>query len=117
MYKPIDTLECMKNLLLKQVVFTIGEKSVRKGKLLLFTSDNYYVKFVLQTNKNINKNYEIPYPYKVTHNDMFVRFSYKISDLCKDNIKKQEIIENYLDTSNVNKLHDKRLTISIIDSV
>ena len=117
MYRPIDTLDCMKNLLLKQVVFTIGEKSVRKGKLLLFTSDNYYVKFVLQTNKNINKNYEIPYPYKVTHTDMFVRFSYKLLDLCRDNTKKLQMIEEYIDPAGANKLHDKRLTISIIEQV
>ena len=55
MYKPIDTLQCIKDMLLKQVVFCLEEKTVRKGKLLLFNSDDYYVRFIIQTNKNVNK--------------------------------------------------------------
>ena len=115
MYKPLDTLECIKNLLLKQVVFMLGEKTVRRGKLILFTHDEYYVKFMLQTNKNINKNYEIPYPYRVLHGDDFVKFSYTISDLCKENEKKIEFVEQNTSIENVNKLHDMLLTISIIE--
>lgn len=115
MYKPLDTLQCMKDLLLKQVIFSLGEKTVRKGKLILFTHDDYYVKFMLQTNKNVNKNYEIPYPYRVLTGDNYVKFSYTISDLCKSNQPKIDFVESHSPKENTNKIHDMRLTISIIE--
>lgn len=115
MYKPIDTLQCIKDILLKQVVFTIDEKTVRRGKIMLFSSNDYYVKFVLQTNKNIIKNYEIPYPYRVLTGNNFVRFSYQLSDLCKDNLDKVQFVTIHTPVENNNKLHDKRLTITVIE--
>jgi hypothetical protein len=116
MYKPLDTLQCIKDLLLKQVVFTIEEKTVRKGKLLLFSCDDYYVKFVLQTNKNVNKNYEIPYPYKVRHGDSYVTFSYKLLDLCRGNQNKLQYMLIHTTPNGTNKLHDKNLNITVIDT-
>lgn len=115
MYKPLDTLQCMKDLMLKQVIFTLQDKTVRKGKLLLFSCHDYYVKFVLQTNKNVNKNYEIPYPYKVRHDKTYVSFSYKLMDLCKENQNKLQYVLIHTPTSNTNKLHDKTLNITITD--
>jgi len=105
----------MKNLLLKQVIFTLGEKTVRRGKLMLFTHDEYYVKFILQTSKSLNKNYEIPYPFRVLHGDSFVKFSYTIADLCKKNQRKIDMVEQNIPEV-VNKFHDTRLTITIIDT-
>jgi hypothetical protein len=102
--------------MLKQVIFSIEDKTVRKGKLLLFSCDDYYVKFVLQTNKNINKNYEIPYPYKVRFDESHVSFSYKLIDLCRDNQDKLQYVLIHTPTSNTNKLHDKKLNITIVDS-
>ena len=108
-------LQHVKELLLKNVVFTINEKTVRRGKLLICNQDEYYIKFVLQTNKNVNKNYEVPYPYSVCSNESQVIFSYKILDLCKGNEMKHAMITAKTPTSNCNKLHDKRLIISIVD--
>lgn len=116
MYKPIDTLECIKNILLKQAVFTLGDKTVRKGKVMLFSCNDYYVRFVIQTNKNVLKNYEIPYPYKVTHDESHVCFSYSLFDLCRENMDKLQKIKIYTPPVGCNKLHDKKLTISIIES-
>lgn len=116
MYKPIDTLQCIKDMLLKQVVFCLEEKTVRKGKLLLFNSDDYYVRFIIQTNKNVNKTYEIPYPYRVLDERTQVIFSYQLLDLCKDNHNKYQRLLLHTPATNTNKLHDKRLTITIIDT-
>jgi hypothetical protein len=117
MYKPIDTLDCIKNLLLKQTVFSLGEKTVRKGRVMLFSCSDYYVKFVIQTNKNVIKNYEIPYPYKVTYDKSHVNFSYQLFDLCKENEDKLQQMKIYTPPTNCNKLHDKKLTITIIEPV
>lgn len=111
---PDVTMECVKRLLQKDVVFHLGQKSVRKGKLILFNMADYYVKFIIKTNKNINKTYEVPYPYHVTHDNRHVSFSYTIKDLVRSNmIKHDMIICKYGSTTN--KFFDKKLTISVID--
>lgn len=112
----IPYINYVKQLLLKNVIFAIDEKTVRRGKLLLCNHDEYYVKFVLQTNKNINKNYEVPYPYHVVGSDTQVTFSYKILDLCRGNEMKHAMVTGKTPASNCNKLHDKNLTITVIDS-
>ena len=110
---PFQSIDCVKQLLQKDVVFMLGQKSVRKGKLMLYNMNDYYVKFVIRTNKNINKTYEVPYPYQVTSDDTHVRFSYTIEDLCRGNmLKHDKIMGRY--GSAVNKFFDKRLTISVM---
>jgi len=109
------TLNVLKNFLLKPVVFILNDKTVRKGKLILFHQSDYYVKFTLQTNKNITKIYEIPYPYKILARNEQVTFSYMISDLCRDNYNKTEYIFDNTPKEGINKVHDKQLTISVIE--
>jgi hypothetical protein len=111
---PYNTLECLKKLLQKEVVFLLGQKSVRKGRLLLYNIHDYHVKFMIHTNKNINKTYEVPYPYNVTHSDNHVSFSYTIKDFCRDNANKHDVVMCKYGSS-INKFFDKRLTISVID--
>ena len=115
MYKESKSLECIKELLLQNVMFCIETKTVRKGKLLLFNQDDYYIKFLIQTNKNINKNYEIPYPYNVSASKHGVALSYTLEDLSRGNLDKLQYMQIHTPTSGTNKLHNKVLTISVFD--
>lgn len=109
------TLDTVKSLLLKPVVFMLNDKAVRRGKLLLFHQADYYIKFTIQTNKNTNKTYEVPYPYKIYNEPNRVIFSYLISDFCKKNVNKEQFLTSVTPTTGVNKIHDRRLTITVID--
>jgi hypothetical protein len=107
-------LDCIKNYLQKQVTFCVGQKTVRRGKLLLYNVSDYYIKFTIKTNKDIQKTYEVPFPFQVYDNINYLILSYKIDDLCAGNSNRVNFINDHF-TDITNKLYDKRLIISIID--
>lgn len=104
-------LKVLDDFLQRDVSFNIEHKTVRKGRLLLYNINDYYVKFTILTNKNVHKNYEIPYPYMISSNDTHVDFSYKIHDLCRGNYPKEQIARQFEPVAN--KLYDKNMRIII----
>ena len=96
-------------------MFNIETKTVRRGKLLLFNVKDYYLKFIIKTNKDINKTYEIPYPYDIIPGESSIKLSYKIIDLCVGNEKKAEYVLQYEPEVN-SKLYDKTVIITNIDT-
>lgn len=102
----------LERFLQQDVMFNVDHKTVRKGRLLLYNLDNYHVKFTILTNKNLTKNYEIPYPFKLIDEDTCLRFSYKVTDLCNDNSKKVQFVESI--TRETNKLYDRTIRLVLV---
>ena len=109
-----EKLQLLEPFLQKNVSFCLGTKNVRKGKLLLYNIIDYYINFTIRTNKDVNKVYEIPYPYDITNVDEGVRLSYKISTLCSGNTKREQMLREYGEGS-CNKLYNSNITIVNID--
>lgn len=109
-------MKLLEHMLQKNVVFNIGTKTIRRGKLLLFNINEYYIKFTIKTNKNVIKTYDAPYPYDIMKGDNSVMLSYKLEDFCRGNIKKEQFIREQIPTGN-NKLYDTRLIITNIDPI
>ena len=107
-----NRFKILERFLQQEVMFNIEHKTVRKGKLLLYNLDNYHVKFTILTNKNLTKNYEIPYPFKLIENDNNIRFSYRIDDLCRDNQAKIDYISEITDQPS--KLYDKTIRLVLV---
>lgn len=103
-------LKLLENYLQRDVNFNIEHKTVRRGRLLLYNINDYYIKFTIMTNKNVQKNYEVPYPFLIENHDTHVIMSYKILDLVRGNTKK-EITARQFEPIN-NKLYDKNLYIA-----
>ena len=108
-----DKLKLLEDYLQKNVTFCIDTKTVRRGRLLLYNIKDYYIKFLIRTNKNINKNYELPYPYDITEGVGCIKLTYKIKDLCRDNDMKEEFVRSYTPVEN-SKLYDKTVIITNI---
>ena len=53
------------NCLQKHISFSISNKVIKKGRLLLFRKLHYYIQITLQTEKNQKENFEIPIPFDV----------------------------------------------------
>lgn len=100
----------LENFLQRDVNFNIEHKTVRRGRLLLYNINDYYIKFTIMTNKNLQKNYEVPYPYMIKNHDSHVVLSYKIHDLVRGNNNKDIIARQFEPVSN--KLYDKNLYIA-----
>ena len=110
-----EKLKLLEPFLQKNVMFNIETKTVRRGKLLLFNIKDYYLKFIIKTNKDINKTYEIPYPYDIIPSSNSIKLSYKILDLCVGNEGKSDKVLQYKPETN-SKLYDKTVIITNIDT-
>ena len=109
-----EKLQLLEPFLQQNVSFCLGTKNVRKGKLLLYNIKDYYIKFTIRTNKDVNKVYEIPYPYDIVNVNEGVKMSYKINTLCNGNNTKEQLLREYGDGS-TNKLYNSNITIVNID--
>lgn len=72
----------------KQVCFSIGDKVVKKGRLILFRRIHYYIQIALMTDKSTRENFEIPIPFNVESHkdDGLLYFDYRISSLNLDTL-------------------------------
>jgi hypothetical protein len=79
-------LDCLQ----KQIHFSINNKIVKKGRLLLFRRVHYFIQISLLSDKNIRENFEVPIPFKVENyqDDGLLYFDYRISSLNVKNLPK-----------------------------
>ena len=67
----------------KNMNFSINNKVIKKGKLLLFRRVHYYIQIALMTDKNVRENFEIPIPFKVEDysEEGLLYFDYRLDSL------------------------------------
>jgi hypothetical protein len=65
------------------IKFTLGQKIIKQGRLVLFKRAHYYLHITLLTNKNNKESFEIPIPFKVEeHNyENLAYFDYRLQGL------------------------------------
>ena len=71
----------------KPIKFSIKEKTIKQGRLLLFKRTHYYIQISLQTAKNTRENFEIPFPFKVEeyNADGLMYYDYRVNSLNLEN--------------------------------
>lgn len=104
----------LKILILKNVEFKLEDKVVKRGKIKVFNTKQFFIKFKLEYDEGV-KEYELPYPYKVIKTDTGFVFDYCLSAFCP----KTE--ESYWKMRTVNKdeaskLHENYLFIVALSS-
>jgi len=87
----------------KQVVFSIGDKVVKKGRLILFRRIHYYIQISLMSDKNVRENFEIPIPFRVENHkeEGLMYFDYRLKSL---NVKTLPKIPEKVSSSYFNKI-------------
>lgn len=76
------------NCLQKNISFSISNKIVKKGRLLLFRKVHYYIQIALQTEKNQKENFEIPIPFAVEsyYDEGLLYLDYRVCSLGLNNL-------------------------------
>lgn len=60
-------------------------KSLRRGRFLLYTVKEFYMLLIFNNSKGERKQYNMPFPYKMTTNEQGgIRFDYTLDTLCYD---------------------------------
>jgi|Laugresu1bdmlbdd_1035124.scaffolds.fasta_scaffold04408_3 hypothetical protein len=77
----ITTLENnLNNFLQRDVNFICNSKSIKKGKLLLFTIKDFYITFMLRVN-NEQKKFELPYPFFSETKGLTAEMNYSLNEI------------------------------------
>jgi hypothetical protein len=66
----------------QSILIKMNEKVLKRGKLLLFKRNHYFIQLALQTEKHARENIEIPFPFDIDSSTKNVlKFDYRISAL------------------------------------
>lgn len=87
----------------KNISFSISNKVIKKGRLLLFRKVHYYIQIALQTEKNQKENFEIPIPFNVEsyEDEGLMYMDYRINSL---NVTSLPTVPNKVSSSYFNKI-------------
>jgi hypothetical protein len=82
----LDTIpgeEFLINCLQRPISFSIKNKTIKKGRLLLFRRSHYFIQVSLETNRKTRESFDIPFPFAVEHyeNDGLLYFDYRLPSL------------------------------------
>ena len=99
---PVVLQDNLNTILQKNVCFTMNDKVLREGKLMIYNIKDFYITFTLITKKDQQKIYEIPAPFYTYIEGSNVIFDYSTGYITK----KSKKIE-YLLTSLKNKIGKK----------
>jgi hypothetical protein len=71
----------LKSLILNNVEFKLNDKIIKRGKVKVFNTKQFFIKFKLELDEGY-KEFELPYPYKVIKIDNGFIFDYCLSAFC-----------------------------------
>ena len=99
----------MKDVMLKTVDFQIDGKSVKKGRVKVFNTKQFFIRFKLE-NDNESREYDLPYPFKVTKTTTGYLFDYCLSAFCP---RTEDLYWKMLmmNKSEASKLHNNYLRV------
>ena len=109
-----ETERACKFFLQKDITIDIKNKRYKEGKLLLFYQRNFYLTFVMDTEKKTKEKIEIPIPYGIEmhEEDDLVYFDYRIKTLAKHAPEIETNLIVYPKKISGNKFWDSILLIS-----
>lgn len=99
------------------IVFTLGKKILKQGRLIIFKQQHYYIQLTLLSSKNIRETFEIPIPFLTESYPLekLIYFDYRLRTLAENN----DDISNRLTKINIkntipSQYYNKILEIKIV---
>lgn len=87
----------------KSLTFSINNKTIKRGKLLLFRRVHYFIQIALQSESKIRENFEIPIPFQIENyeEEGLLYFDYRPSSL---KVSSLPIVASKISSSYYNKI-------------
>jgi hypothetical protein len=88
--------ELLTSVLQQELSFTLNNKNIKTGKLILFKRVHYHIVLTLQNTKRGTENFEIPIPFKTESclEDNIFYFDYRIKTFSFKNIDIERRLKN-----------------------
>jgi uncharacterized protein (DUF2225 family) len=104
------------NSLQSNIEFSLGQKILKKGRLILYKRAHFCIQFIIYTEKGHRETLEIPFPFKTeyhsTDNVMF--FDYRLTTLAGKNKKIEELFKELkIKNTLPSQFYDRILEIKI----
>lgn len=101
--------EKLKPLVLSNLEFVLDGKIIRKGKLKIFNTKQFFINFKINDDDQ-DKEYKLPYPYRVREENKGLVFDYCLSAFCP---RTEELYWKMkaMDKSSASKFHENYLHI------
>lgn len=99
----------LKSLVLENVDFILDGKTIKRGKIKLFNTKQFFIRFSLEFADEV-KDWELPYPFKLEDSSSGLVFNYCLSAFCPPTelaYYKMKLV----DRSSASKLHNSHLTV------
>ena len=100
------------------LIFTLGKKIVKQGRLILFKQTHFYIQLTLLSNKNIKEVLEIPIPF-FTENyplEKIIYFDYRFRALAGNDVGISQRLQNVtIKNVNPSQYYNKILEIKTIN--
>lgn len=80
----INLEDTFKYFLQREIIFSIENKVIKRGKLILCNIKDFYITFYLRY-QNEQKKYELPYPFKITRENNKLLLNYELRTLAHNN--------------------------------
>ena len=96
------------------VLFTLGTKIVKQGRLLIFKQTHYYIQITISNNKNQKETFEVPIPFKTEEymHEGLIYFDYRIKTLAvKNEDLKEKLFKAKLKNETPSQYYNKILEI------
>ena len=102
-----------KSFLQRELTFEIKNKTLKKGKVVLFFQRNFHIVFILDNEKDKRDKIELPIPFQIEHHDSdnLVYFDYRFSTFSKMYPECQPYLSLYKPKLAKSKFYDSILTI------
>jgi hypothetical protein len=74
------------------LIFNLGKKQVKRGRLILFKRAHYHIVFTMLNGRDNKENFEIPIPFKIEYypEEKIIYFDYRIRSLSGNNKEIEE---------------------------
>jgi hypothetical protein len=99
------------------LVFTLGKKIVKQGRLILFKQAHFYIQLTLLSNKNVKEVLEIPIPFYVENYPLekTVYFDYRFRALAGNDSELSERLQKVtIKNINPSQYYNKILEIKTV---
>jgi len=106
--------DVLKKILQQNISIILGDKVLKKGKLVLFKQVHYCLELSLKNKDNNIKKIELPIPFNVENweDDNLIYFDYRLSTLAKTKPQLQQLIQK-LAVNKPHKFYNQILEIEI----
>jgi hypothetical protein len=99
------------------LIFTLGKKVLKQGRLIIFKQAHFYIQLTLLSNKNVKEVFEIPIPF-FTENyplEKLIYFDYRYRALAGNDSEISQRVQNItIKNCNPSQYYNKILEIKTI---